>query len=132
MKKYLFLAICFSWPLIGSAQPKLERLYPNPVGQFINDELFAEDDLLNLELNGNIRAVNDDRGDVPSFHPLTLIYRDKANNLISFPVEVKARGHFRKLRENCIYPPLLIAFPKKDSTQSTVFADQLKLKLVMP
>lgn len=132
MKKYLFLAICFSWPLIGSAQPKLERLHANPVGQFINDELFADNDLLNLELNGNIRAVNDDRGDLPVFHPLTLMYRDKNNNLISLPVEVKTRGHFRKLRENCTYPPLLIGFPNKDSTQSTVFADQLKLKLVMP
>jgi hypothetical protein len=45
---------------------------------------------------------------------------------------MKTRGHFRKLKENCKYPPLLINFPKDVDRLSSVFSGQKKLKLVMP
>ena len=48
------------------------------------------------------------------------------------PVEMRTRGHFRKLKENCTYPPLLIKFSSDPAHSSSIFKDQSKLKLVMP
>ena len=47
-------------------------------------------------------------------------------------VQIKTRGHFRKLKENCNYPPLQIRFLADVNRLSSLFRDQTKLKLVMP
>jgi len=133
MKKILlitFVSISV-WPGFVRSQPSKPVAPPGPLSD-LPGALFTDTSLLRMELKGNIRAVMDDRGDAPVFHPLTLSYRNENGQEVLLTVQVKTRGHFRKARENCSYPPLLISFPKKDSTQSTVFAGQVKLKLVMP
>ena len=94
------------------------------------DQLFGQEDVLELTISGDIGGLMKDRGDDPKYHALTLSYKN-SNGQESFPVRIKARGHFRKAKENCTYPPLLLNF-SKDSTQSTLFAGQDKLKLVTP
>jgi hypothetical protein len=93
-------------------------------------QLFDSEDVLELTISGDVGDLMKDRGNDPQYHTLTLTYKTGGNQ-VSIPVKVKARGHFRKAKENCTYPPLLLNFDK-DSTGNTVFAGQDKLKLVTP
>lgn len=94
--------------------------------------LFDTDDVLQITLRGKISELLNDRSDNPKNHPLTLSYRKEDSSEMMLPVQVKTRGHFRKLKGNCTYPPLLIQFTKEESYLSSVFREQSKLKLVMP
>ena len=94
--------------------------------------LFESDEILSFTLKGNIRGLLNDRGETPTYHPVTLSYKNKDSSEVSIPVKMKTRGHFRKLKSNCKYPPLLINFPKDVDRLSPVFSDQTKLKLVTP
>jgi hypothetical protein len=93
--------------------------------------LFDSEGILEITLKGNVRELLNDRSDKSQYHSLTLLYK-KDNADISIPVEMKTRGHFRKLKENCTYPPLLIKFSASPVLASSLFAKQSKLKLVMP
>lgn len=95
-------------------------------------DLFDSDEILSLTLKGNIRQLLNDRGEQPAYHPITLSYKNKDNSEVNIPVQMKTRGHFRKLRENCKHPPLQISFPADVNRLSTLFSGQKKLKLVMP
>ena len=94
--------------------------------------LFDTDDVLHITLKGNLRELLNDRRDIPKNYPLVLSYIKDESREIALPVEVKTRGHFRRLKENCLYPPLLIQFPSEGPHQISVFREQRKLKLVMP
>ena len=87
---------------------------------------------LKLTLSGNINNLLNDRGDNPHYHPMIVSYTNKSGKEFIIQAEAKTRGHFRKMRANCFYPPLLLHFFKSDSLQSSVFKNQEKLKLVMP
>src|SRR6187551_3494691 len=67
--------------------------------------LFDSDEILSITLKGNIRQLLNDRADKPGSHSITLSYRDKDSSEVSIPVQMKTRGHFRKLKGNCKYPP---------------------------
>jgi hypothetical protein len=95
-------------------------------------DLFESDEILSITLKGNIRELLNDRGETPTYHPVTLSYKNKDSSEVNIPVKMKTRGHFRKLKENCKYPPLQINFPKDVDRLSPVFSGQRKLKLVMP
>ena len=95
-------------------------------------DLFDSDEILSITLNGNIRNLLNDRGETPTYHPITLSYKNKDSSEVNIPVQMKTRGHFRKQKGNCKYPPLLINFPKDVDRLSSVFSGQEKLKLVMP
>jgi hypothetical protein len=104
-----------------------------PINKTISErDLFDSDEILSITLKGNIRQLLNDRGEKPASHPVTLSYKTKDNSEVSIPVQMKTRGHFRKLRENCKYPPLQISFPADVNRLSSVFSGQKKLKLVMP
>ena len=94
--------------------------------------LFESDKVLELTLSGNTADLVNDRNDNPAYHPMLLQYQDETGNGISLRIEMKTRGHFRKLKENCFYPPLQIHFFKSDTLAASVFSEQDKLKLVMP
>ncbi|HUX58105.1 MAG TPA: hypothetical protein VMV77_14095 [Bacteroidales bacterium] len=111
----LFLAGCF---LLGSA-----------LGQSSN--LFDSDEVMELTLRGDLKAVFKDRGDDPQYHPATLHYQAD-QNAIKIPIEIKTRGHFRKMAINCSYSPILLNFAKSSTPKSSVFKDQDKVKLVTP
>src|SRR5204863_9519542 len=95
-------------------------------------DLFESDEILSFTLKGNIRGLLNDRGETPTYHPVTLSYKNKDSSEVSIPVKMKTRGHFRKLKSNCKYPPLLINFHKDVDRLSVVFKGKKKLKLVMP
>ena len=92
--------------------------------------LFTEE-LLNLTLSGDLKAVFKDRGDDSQYHPVDLSYLSGVKE-IKIPLKIKTRGHFRKSASNCKYPPLMLNFPKSEVTENTLFAGQNKMKLVTP
>lgn len=92
--------------------------------------LFDDTSTLVLSLKGDVRGLLNDRGNDPQYHSLILTYKDKDSILVSLPVKIKARGHFRKLKANCTYAPLLINFAQQN--ENTIFREQNKVKLVTP
>ncbi len=117
-------------PLIGQSQPLSlpDTVQPEnpPTG------LFESNEVLNIKITGNISELTNDRGDKPQYHPLGFSYLTKDSSEIAMQVKIKARGHFRKDKANCTWPPLLINFTKKDMPHASLFQGQDKLKLVMP
>jgi len=95
-------------------------------GLFDSDEVFA------ITIKGNTRELLNDRSDNPQSHSLELSYINADSSETTIPVQIQTRGHFRKLRENCTYPPLMIHFPASGPHINSVFKEQSKLKLVMP
>ena len=94
--------------------------------------LFDNDEVLNITISGNIKDLLNDRSDNDPYRPQILMYKNADSTEVSLQVEAKTRGHFRKMRENCIYPPLSIHFINDAKLQSSVFKGQDKLKMVMP
>ena len=94
--------------------------------------LFDNDEVLNIAISGNIKDLLNDRSDNDPYRSQILLYKNADSIEVSLQVEAKTRGHFRKMRENCIYPPLLIHFINDAKLQSSVFKGQNKLKMVMP
>lgn len=93
--------------------------------------LFEDAGLLEFSLTGNVGELMKDRGDDPQNHDFKLSYLRPDNAPVELTVQVKVRGHFRKLRQNCTYPPFLISFNGSDKSNS-LFSEQKKLKLVTP
>ncbi|MEP7374767.1 MAG: hypothetical protein ABI675_15330 [Chitinophagaceae bacterium] len=94
--------------------------------------LFESEDILTITLSGKLREVLNSRVGTPKSLPLNLSYYKEDSSEVIIPVNVKTRGHFRRMRENCVYPPLLIEFSKDKDQLSSIFSEQRKLKLVMP
>jgi len=94
--------------------------------------LFETEDVLRITLSGNVREVLNSRTGIAKSFSLKLSYFKEDSSEMIVPVRVKTRGHFRRKKENCVYPPLLIEFSKKDAQTAGIFREQNKLKLVMP
>jgi hypothetical protein len=99
--------------------------------QNTTDGLFDSDTVLQVKLSGPIRKLFNDRGDESKYHPLALSYYSVDNREVAVNLKAKTRGNFRRNKSNCIYPPILLNFQKKESV-NTIFRDQDKVKLVVP
>ena len=89
-------------------------------------DLFDSDEVLSIKLKGNIRELLNDRATKSTYRSVTLSYFGKDSNETSIPVEMKTRGHFRKIKGNCKYPPLQISFPADVNRLSPLFSGQKK------
>ena len=97
-----------------------------------NNGLFDDAGILEISLQGNIRDLFNDRAAQPQNHPVTIAYKSDDSMQHILVADAKTRGHFRKMKENCIYPPILLHFIKSDALNGSVFRKQDKYKLVMP
>jgi hypothetical protein len=94
--------------------------------------LFDSEDVLNIKLSGDTRALFRDRSDDAGYHSLKLVYQTEDSSYLAMPVKVRTRGHFRRMESNCRYPPLLLNFSKETMPPNSVFQGQDKVKLVTP
>ncbi len=94
--------------------------------------LFDTDEVLQITLKGSLQNLINNRVTAPQYFPFLICLQGKDSNINEIPVQIKTRGHFRKLESNCVYPPLLINFFKNKQPQSSIFSSQNKLKLVLP
>lgn len=95
-----------------------------------NENLFTSENVLHLKLYSNFKTVQKDRNENPSYHLATLSYKNNDSIEVSIPLKIKVRGNFRKDRFNCVFPPLLLSFPKHHIDSTGLFMNQDKLKLV--
>ena len=110
-----------------------------PVSDLINDNvfldeegLFESDEILELTLEGDVRSIMKDRGDDHVYHPMKLTYQDSDNTMVSLDMRVRTRGNFRRQRANCKKPPLTLNFEEQAPPETSLFAGETKLKLVVP
>lgn len=104
-------------------------LWNNVDGQTSN--LFESEEIIELTLQCDLKSVLKDRGEDSQYHEATLHYIDNQNTF-DIPIKVKSRGHFRKIRSNCQYPPLYLNFAKSTTPENSIFQGQDKIKLVTP
>ncbi len=115
-----------------SAKAK-KPIYKKPAGPYEAGPLFNSDSLLEFTLTGNLKEIMTDRdANNVSDHPMLLTYAKGDGAKESFPIEVRSRGHFRRMKTNCDYPPLWIDFDKESKLKKGIFQKQNKLKLVTP
>ena len=107
-------------PVDGKAQKDAEN------------DLFSNDDILEIVISGNMDELMDDRGENPQYHPFRITYSDKLSGTNSIDISIRARGHFRKMKENCTYPPMRLNFSDSEISPVSYFFDQEKIKLVTP
>jgi len=124
--RYFICVTMLLFSVTGYGQaPSLQEPSPAP-------GLFETDKIIDIILSGNVWDILGDRGDNPQLHPIKVAYKGEDSSEISLPAEGRARGHFRKIPENCYYPPILVQFTKSDALKSSIFKEQDKIKLVMP
>lgn len=123
---YLIAGIC----VVSTNKPTSIQNNLFPVEQHSTD-LFTNDEILDIKLSGSLRELFDDRDKTPSYYPVTLSYITKDSIEVKIPIRMRTRGHFRRMRGNCDYPPLLLNF-EKSGNHSTLFENQNKIKLVTP
>ncbi len=117
--------------LISFLSIQAQEVVQNNKNSLIQPALFDEPEILQLNLSGDTRTLFNDRGDEPNYHRMEISYEANGQK-ISIPLKVKTRGNFRRQRENCFYPPLLLNFSKNKTPADCLFAGQDKLKLVTP
>ncbi len=109
----------------GTKNPATEKYIPGP--------LFETDEVLEFTLTGNLKEVFNDRSnDDPTYFPLKIEYIELNKSARSIPIRVRTRGHFRRMREHCNMPPIMININKDAKLGGTLFVKQNKLKLVTP
>ncbi len=98
-------------------------------GQENPPALFESDEILELTLTQNIKALKKDIDEDRSSHPAHLSYVDRNGQTVTLKVSVKTRGKTRRNPRLCDSPPLAIKFNTAE-TKGTIFWKQKKLKVV--
>ena len=132
--KLIILFYCFLFYSV-KIYSQTETVKPSADKQAISDKntrLFENDDILHIKLTGKLNELFTDRKDNMAYHPMLLQYQGKDSSLVSIHIRAKARGNFRRLKENCKWPPIMLNFPQKEKLKNSVFVKQNKLKLVVP
>lgn len=130
---HLFFCLVNLYPGTLHAQDKNATSSPGIKKKktFLSDKLFNNDAVLQIKLTGKLNELFNNRKDNIVYHPMLLQYKEKDSSLISIQLKMQARGNFRRRKENCTMPPLMMNFPKS-KTRNTIFENQNKLKLVVP
>ncbi|RUT72973.1 hypothetical protein [Ancylomarina longa] len=119
--------LCFIGFMLFSVLP-LKAI--NDRDSLLNLPLFKSDSLLKLELKTNLNILIEDVGEKRSYHEC---YLREINNIQTnnnwLRVQIKARGNFRRRKQNCDFPPLRFKIPTKRAG-SSIFKGQDKIKYV--
>ncbi len=95
--------------------------------------LFSGHDAVSMRLTVDIDSLCRPREDENcTFSPATLAYETADGEERTLPIEVRVRGGWRAIRENCEVPPLFVVFPS-GSADGDLFAGQevLPLRLIV-
>jgi hypothetical protein len=129
--------------VITAAAFGLPPQQPPEPNQPISQPLFETHDILRMWLATDLhtvvgdigRHVGDNEYEGQQEHPATLSYLSPEGDTITVPATVETRGHFRRDRDICDFPPLRLDFDKPDFDaairQRSIFANQNRLKLVV-
>lgn len=107
----------------------LTTAWPVAIQEADSIPLFRSHDVLELTLEADFDALDDDRSQETEDRPATLRWTAPDGTSRLQEMQVKTRGKFRLKPSTCPFPPLRLNF-KKDAVTGTVFAGQDKIKLV--
>jgi hypothetical protein len=94
-----------------------------------NRRLFREVAPLAVTITANFKAIDRDRNPASTkTFPGTLEFKKDDGSLGSVDVQIRTRGHMRRLFATCDFAPLRIEFAR-DQVKNTVFDRQTSLKL---
>jgi hypothetical protein len=94
--------------------------------------LFRDDAPLVLSLTTNLRDLMRERDSTElRWFATELTYTDSAGRERQVPVELRARGHFRRQARNCAFPPLYIR-ASRAARDSSILRGNPRLKIVTP
>lgn len=94
-----------------------------------NQNLFQQDELLELELHFDINKLLNDRGEDRTRHKADVIFYDADSVKHELNVDIRVRGNFRRNVANCEFPPYSLYF-KNSNSENTIFENQNKIKFV--
>ena len=97
-------------------------------GDNATDPLFASDEILDVRFVAAFDDIILNRENT-EYVPGKFQFKTDNGESIELDAGVRARGHFRRHRDVCLFPPLQLNF-KKSQTANTLYAGQNKLKLV--
>lgn len=94
--------------------------------------LFRETTPVSITLTTNLRDLTRERDSTRlRWFAAELKWTDSAGTVRAMPVEIRARGHFRRQSSNCSFPPLFIR--AADSVRAgTIMQGNPRLKIVTP
>jgi len=93
-----------------------------------HDPLFADDEILEVRLEGPFKMLQKERPDEVEAAG-TFRFSTADGVAMELDVNIRTRGNFRRNNKVCEFPPLRLNFQKKQ-TKDTLFDKQDKLKLV--
>ena len=134
----LLTILAIAWGVTAVApQQASDSADPPPQPLFDSHEVLRM--WLSTDLETVVRDIGRDLGDNQyegqQEHPATVSYLSTDGDTVAIPVTVETRGHFRRDRDNCNFPPLRVDFRKSDfddeTRQTSIFANQNRLKLVL-
>jgi hypothetical protein len=96
---------------------------------YSSGQLFGSDEVLNLSVYTDFKSLLKDIGDSSQYHPAMVRYIDNQGNEVLVKTMIATRGFYRRMKENCNFPPLRFKFSGKES-KNTLFEGQKILKLV--
>jgi hypothetical protein len=106
----------------------LALLLAGPLGA---QPLFKNDGLLQVTITTNLRDLVRERDSTElAWFGGEFVYA-KGDSSVTVPVELRARGHFRRQRSNCDFPPLFVR-GDKDVIEGTELQGNPRVKLVTP
>jgi hypothetical protein len=114
----------------------LSAFFFTPFIPLSGSPLFESDDLLHITVEAPLKTLLNQRSSATRYETVeipyldgTLTYEREGQDSVVLNIRVKARGHTRRMREVCDFPPIWVDF-EKPKVKETVFEGQNKLKLV--
>ncbi len=92
------------------------------------DPLFRSHDVVELTIRGPIKTIVRERSDEEDL-PAVARWQEADGQVVETEIGIRARGNYRRQRDNCLFPPIRLDF-KKSAVEDTLFHKQNKLKLV--
>ena len=116
--------------VVDLSESKTTAEYAEDAREAEASPLFASDEPLVITLRTDIDWIRDTRSDSTEVDGI-ISFPGDGGEVLQSPLEVRARGEFRRSKRNCNFPPLRFDFPRGDM-DGTVFEEQNRLKLVTP
>ena len=103
-----------------------------PIGGVGAQVLFREEAPVTMTLVTNLRDLLRERDSTElKWFGADLSYTDAKGAMRHLPVDLRARGHFRRQARNCGFPPLFVK-SSKQSRDSTILQGNARLKITTP
>ena len=105
-------------------------LLPSPMHRA--RRLLREEAPVTVTITTNLRELTRERDSLQlEWHAAELKWKDSDGSERAMPVEVRARGHFRRQSSNCTFPPLFVR-AGREAREGTLMQGNPRLKIVTP